>query len=51
MAVPDTQAWVTLATTDAYAVGGLVLANSLRRAATNRKKVILVTNSVSQALQ
>ena len=31
-----TQAWVTLATNDSYALGALVLASSLRRSGTTR---------------
>ena len=33
---PSTQAWVTLATNDSYALGALVLASSLRRSGTTR---------------
>lgn len=38
-----TQAWVTLATNDSYALGALVLANSLKRSGTSRKIVIMIT--------
>ena len=38
-----TQAWVTLATNDSYALGALVLANSLKRSGTSRKIVIMVS--------
>lgn len=38
-----TQAWVTLATNDSYALGALVLASSLRRSGTTRKIVIMIT--------
>ena len=40
---PSTQAWVTLATNDSYALGALVLASSLKRSNTKRKIVIMVT--------
>jgi glycogenin glucosyltransferase len=40
---PSTQAWVTLATNDSYALGALVLASSLKRSITTRKIVIMVT--------
>ncbi|CAD5229035.1 unnamed protein product [Bursaphelenchus okinawaensis] len=40
-------AWVTLATNDGYAVGALVLAQSLRAANTQHKLHILYTNGVS----
>ena len=38
-----TQAWVTLATNDSYALGALVLASSLKRSGTTRKIVIMIT--------
>lgn len=47
MSVND-QAYVTLATNDSYAIGALVLGNSLRSVGTNRKLVVLVTKEVSQ---
>ena len=43
LAAPSTQAWVTLATNDSYALGALVLASSLRRTNTARKIVVMVT--------
>lgn len=48
--IPD-QAWVTLATNDSYALGGLVLANSLKRAKTTRKIVIMISNGVTDAMK
>ena len=39
----SSQAWVTLATNDSYALGALVLAASLRHSGTSRKIVIMVT--------
>lgn len=43
---------MTLATTDSYALGALVLGNSLRRAGTTRQKVIMITaDTVSLAMQ
>uniref|UniRef100_A0A915A7R9 glycogenin glucosyltransferase n=1 Tax=Parascaris univalens TaxID=6257 RepID=A0A915A7R9_PARUN len=45
-----TEAWVTLATTDGYAVGALVLAQSLKASNTTRKLHCMVTNAVSQPL-
>jgi len=42
-AAPSTQAWVTLATNDSYALGALVMASSLRRTNTARKIVVMVT--------
>jgi hypothetical protein len=50
VSVPD-EAWVTLATNDSYALGGLVLANSLRRAKTTRKIVIMVSNGITEAMR
>uniref|UniRef100_A0A914UTH8 glycogenin glucosyltransferase n=1 Tax=Plectus sambesii TaxID=2011161 RepID=A0A914UTH8_9BILA len=46
-----TEAWVTLATNDAYALGALVLAQSLRRAETTRKIHCLVTPGVSGGMR
>ena len=43
LAAPSTQAWVTLATNDSYALGALVMASSLRRTNTARKIVVMVT--------
>ena len=43
LAAPSTQAWVTLATNDSYALGALVLASSLKRTNTARKIVVMVT--------
>ncbi|XP_076446979.1 glycogenin-1-like isoform X2 [Babylonia areolata] len=45
------EAWVTLATTDANAVGCMVLGNSLKRAGTTRQLVVMVTEGVSQGLR
>jgi len=44
----SSQAWVTLATNDAYATGALVLAHSLVRAGTTRKKVVMVSGGVGK---
>jgi len=44
-------AWVTLATTDGYALGALVLAHSLRRAATVHQLVIMITPGVTQPMR
>ena len=46
----STQAWVTLATNDAYGTGALVLANSLVRAGTTRKKVVMVSGAIKKEL-
>lgn len=43
-------AFVTLATSDEYAIGGLVLAQSIRNAGTEADIVIMVTSGVSPAL-
>ncbi|KAK7090992.1 glycogenin-1-like isoform X2 [Littorina saxatilis] len=45
------EAWVTLATNDAYALGALVLGNSLRRVATTRRIVVMLTEGVSQEMR
>jgi glycogenin glucosyltransferase len=44
-------AWVTLATTDGYAIGALVLAHSLRNVGTEHKLHVLFTNGVSPPLK
>ncbi|XP_012695221.2 glycogenin-2 [Clupea harengus] len=46
MAVED-QAFVTLATTDAYCMGALVVGKSLRRHGTSRRTVVMVSPNVS----
>jgi len=45
------QAWVTLATNDTYAMGALVLSESLTRVGTSRAKVILITPDVSSSMR
>jgi len=45
------QAWVTLATNDSYALGGLVLATSLRTVKTTRKVVIMISDGVTEAMR
>ena len=44
----DRKAFVTLATTDAYALGALVLGRSLRRVGTANQLCVMVTNNLSQ---
>ncbi|XP_076049002.1 glycogenin 1 isoform X3 [Oratosquilla oratoria] len=46
-----TEAYVTLATNDGYAVGALVLAHSLKSQGTTRQLCILVTTSVSETVR
>lgn len=41
------EAYVTLATNDSYAIGALVLGNSLRTVGTSRKLVVMVTPDIS----
>ena len=50
LADTSSQAWVTLATNDAYATGALVLAHSLVRAGTTRKKVVMVSGGIKRDL-
>jgi len=45
------EAWVTLLTSDSYSPGALTLAASLRRVATTRKLVIMVTKQVSSQVR
>lgn len=44
-------AWVTLATNDAYSLGALVLAHSLRRVGTKYELACLVTPGVTAAMR
>lgn len=45
----ETQAFVTLATTDAYSMGCIVVGKSLRRHGTSRKIVVMVSPDVSRS--
>ncbi len=45
------EAYVTLATTDNYAVGALTLAQSLRAVNTNRTLAIMVTKDLSESMR
>lgn len=45
------EAWVTLATNDTYALGALVLAESLNRVKSSRKRVVMVTPTVTPAMR
>lgn len=42
------EAFVTLATTDSYCMGAIVVARSLRRHGTTRSIVVMVTPNVSE---
>ncbi|KAL7645674.1 UNVERIFIED_CONTAM: hypothetical protein RMT77_004060 [Armadillidium vulgare] len=46
-----TEAYVTLATNDRYALGALVLAHSLRRVQTSKQLCVLITPGVSDAIR
>jgi glycogenin glucosyltransferase len=46
-----TEAWVTLATNDAYSLGCLVLAQSLRHVKTTRKLHCMITTGVTQPMR
>lgn len=45
------EAFVTLVTNDTYALGALVLANSLRAQGTTRQIVVLVTQGVTDQMR
>jgi glycogenin glucosyltransferase len=45
------KAWVTLATNDSYALGAVVLANSLKRVNSTGKLVVMITPGVSGAMR
>ena len=49
--VVSNEAFVTLATNEGYALGAMVLGRSLRRVATTRQLVIMVTRNLSQSVQ
>ena len=46
-----TEAYVTLATNDNYAIGALALAQSLKAVNTNRSLAIMLTKEVSESLK
>jgi len=45
------QAFVTLATNDSYALGALVLGNSLKVVGTTRSLAVMITSDVSDSLR
>lgn len=47
----STEAYVTLATNDTYAIGALVLAASLKRVNSTRQRAILITPEVSSKMR
>jgi glycogenin glucosyltransferase len=47
----SSEAFVTLATTDGYALGSLVLAQSIRQVGTKRNLVVLISNHLSDLIR
>lgn len=47
----SSEAFVTLATNDGYALGALVVAQSLRKVGTQRNLVVLISNNISDLLR
>ena len=45
------EAFVTLATNDGYALGALVVAQSLRKVATQRQLVVMISRNVSDLIK
>jgi glycogenin glucosyltransferase len=45
------EAYVTLATTDNYAIGALTLAQSLKASNTNRALCIMITKDLSESIR
>ena len=45
------EAFVTLATTDNYAIGALTLAQSLKSVNTNRTLCIMISKSISESMR
>ncbi|CAF4016197.1 unnamed protein product, partial [Rotaria sp. Silwood1] len=46
----SSEAFVTLVTNDGYALGALVLAQSIRLVGTKRNLVVLISNNLSDSL-
>jgi glycogenin glucosyltransferase len=49
--IMSSEAFVTLATNDGYALGALVVAQSLRKVGTQRKLVVMVSKSLSDIIR
>ena len=47
----SSEAFVTLATNDGYALGALVLAESIRQVGTKRNLVVLISNHLSDLIR
>lgn len=47
----SSEAFVTLATTDGYALGALVVAQSLRKVGTQRSLVVMISNNLSDLIK
>ena len=47
----SSEAFVTLATNDGYALGALVLAQSIRQVGTKRNLVVLISNHLSDLIR
>ncbi len=47
----SSEAFVTLATNDGYALGALVVAQSLRKVGTQRRLVVLISKNLSNLLR
>lgn len=47
----SSEAFVTLATNDGYALGALVVAQSLRKVGTQRRLVVMVSRSLSDFIR
>jgi len=47
----SSEAFVTLATNDGYALGALVVAQSLRKVGTQRRLVVLISKNLSDLLR
>lgn len=47
----STEAFVTLATTDGYALGALVVAQSLRKVGTQRQLVVMISKNLSELMR
>jgi len=49
--IMSSEAFVTLATNDSYALGALVVAQSLRKVGTQKRLVVLISKTLSDLLR
>ena len=47
----SSEAFVTLATTDSYAFGALIVAQSIRKVGTTRRLVVMISNKLTNLIR